>query len=81
MLKWWRHFWDRFLNNEAYFVARVRSAFGGLAVLSVGFADSFAVQTGWVWSARVLKIAGALGVLVALLMRAGDKNPKPEEKL
>lgn len=79
MFKWWRRFWDRFLNNEAYFVARVRSAFGGAALLSVGFAHEFAEQTGWAWSERGLKIAGAIGLLVALLMRAGDKNVKASE--
>lgn len=77
MIQWWKNFWNEFLNNEAYFIARVRSAFGGAALLSVGFAKDFAEQTGWGWSERVLKIIGAIGLLIALLMRAGEKN-KPE---
>lgn len=74
MKKWWLDFWDRFLNNEAYFVARVRSAFGGMALLSVGFAKEFASMTGWGWSERVLKVIGAIGLLVALLMHAGSNT-------
>lgn len=81
MLRWWRDFWDRFLNNEAYFVARVRSFFGAVAMLSVGFARNFAETTGWAWSERILKIAGAIGLLVALLMRAGDKTPESVKEL
>ncbi len=76
MLQWWRDFWDKFLNNEPYFIARVRSAVMGAALLNVAFAHDFAVNTGLLWAERPLKVAGAAAGLIALLMRAGGEQSK-----
>lgn len=79
MIKAWKHFWDKFLNNESYFIARVRSATAGLALCGGLFAHETAVSLGWSWIEKPLKVAALAGMVIAFLMRAGEKN-KPEEK-
>lgn len=75
MITWWRNFWDSFLNNEAYFVARVRAVVMAVAASGGLFAEETSQALGLPWVARVMKIAAVLAMGVAVLMRAGDKTP------
>lgn len=76
MLKAWRSFWDQFLNNEAYFIARVRALVAGMALCGGLFAHETAVELGELWLEKPLRIVGVLGVMISFLMRAGEKNVK-----
>lgn len=81
MLMAWRNFWDAFLNNEAYFIARVRSAVGAVALGGVAFGNDLAEAMGTPSVAKYIKIAAILAGGVSLLMRAGDKTPENVKEL
>lgn len=81
MFKAWKHFWDRFLNNEAYFIARVRTlvmvvgASGGL------FGKQLADALGSPRLEAPFKVAAVVCMGLSLLMRAGDKTPANVKEL
>lgn len=80
MIQAWRNFWDNFLNNEAYFIARVRAVVMFFAVGGIAFAHDVSESLGFPGLERWLKLAAIVASAVAVLMRAGEKNePKPEE--
>ena len=76
MFTWWPRFWDRFLNNEAYFVARVRALVMGLSLGGLAFAKDMGDALGSPAVGKWLKVLAVVCGGIALLMRAGDKTPE-----
>lgn len=81
MRKWWRNFWDNFLNNEAYFIARVRSMVSLISTGALIAGKRFAVILNKPWLEPVGEVIGMVGNAAAFLMRAGDKTPENVKQL
>jgi hypothetical protein len=81
MLKFWRGFWDNFLNNEAYFIARTRSLVFVVAASGMTFGHDLAEAMDVPHIEKYIKVAAVLCGGLALLMRAGDKTPENVKQL
>lgn len=72
--------WDKLQEAEGKIVARVRAAIFAGALLGVSEAHNFAEMLTWpaseVWFKRVFGVC----MVLALLLRAGEKNDKPDVK-
>lgn len=80
MFKAWRNFWDNFLNNEAYFIARVRAVVMFFALSGVTFGHDMAEALGAPALEKYIKIVAVVCGGISLLMRAGEKNEPPKEQ-
>lgn len=73
-------FWDKLQAAEGKIVARVRATVFVLATLGMAeahnFAEGLAMPGAEVWFKRAFTVSMGL----ALLMRAGEKNDKPDAK-
>lgn len=81
MRKWWRNFWDNLLDNEAYFIARVRATVSLVATSSAVVGHRLSVMFAKPWIADVGDLLGIAGNGVAFLMSAGDKTPDNVKQL
>lgn len=72
--------WDKLQAAEGKIVARVRAVIFAGALLGVSEAHNFAEMLTWpsseVWFKRVFGSC----MVIALLLRAGEKNDKPDAK-
>lgn len=81
MIKAWRAFWDQFLNNEAFFIARVRALVMFFALSGLTFGHDLAESLGWPGVERYVKVLAVVCGGISLLMRAGDKTPENVKEL
>lgn len=81
MIKAWREFWDNFLNNESYFIARVRALVMFFALSGLTFGHDLADALGSPKVEKYIKIVSVVCGGISLLMRAGDKTPENVKEL
>lgn len=81
MRKWWRNFWDNLMDNEAYFIARVRAVVSLVSTGALIAGKRLAVIFNKPWLEPLGELIGMAGNAAAFLMRAGDKTPDNVKQL
>lgn len=77
--------WDKLQEAEGKIVARVRAAIGVVATSGLAFADQVStvlsqdMASAHAWAGRV-RLASVVAIGLSLLLRAGEKNDKPDAK-
>lgn len=73
-------FWDKLQATEGKIVARVRAGIAALALIGTAEAHTFAEMISLPAAEAWIKRAMGASVVLAFLLRAGEKNDKPDAK-